>query len=61
MINCFGDKEMCIGEKQIYRMAKKDRRKYIFKEKSEERGNNYRLQKAHISYRYDLSEISNEV
>jgi hypothetical protein len=61
MINCFGDKEMCKGEKQIYRMAKKDRRKYIFKEKSEERGSNHRLQKAHFTYLRNLSQISNEV
>jgi hypothetical protein len=39
MENCFGEKEILSkGEKQKWRMAKKDRRKYIFKEKSEERG-----------------------
>jgi hypothetical protein len=41
-------------------MAKKDRWKEVVKQKSKKRGNNYRLQKSLISYRYDLSEISNE-
>jgi hypothetical protein len=61
-VNCFGESDkLSRGEKQIYRMAKKDIRKEVFKQKSEVRGNNYRLQKTHITYRYDLSELSNEV
>jgi hypothetical protein len=61
MVNCFGEGKCSKGETQIWKMAKRDRRKEILKQKSEERGSNYRLQKAHLTYRCNLSEISNEV
>jgi hypothetical protein len=60
MTNYFGDGKCSKGEERIWRMAKKDRWKEVLKQKSKKRGSNYRLQKAHITYRYDLSEISNE-
>jgi hypothetical protein len=40
--------------------SKKERWKDVAKHKSKKRGNNHRLQKLHIIYRLDLSNISNK-
>jgi hypothetical protein len=60
MVNCFGDGKCSRGENLIWRTAKKERWKELAKHKSIKRGNNHRLQKLHINYRLDLSNISNE-
>jgi hypothetical protein len=57
MTNCFGDGQCSNGENLIWRTAKKERWKEGTKHKSKKRGNNHRLQKLHINYRFDLSNI----
>jgi cell division protein FtsB len=60
MTNYFGDGKCSRGENLIWRIAKKERWKEVAKNKSKKRGNNHRLQKLHINYRLDISNISNE-
>jgi hypothetical protein len=60
MSNCFGDGQWSKGENRIWGTANKEIWKEVAKHKSIKRGNNHRLQKLHINYRFDLSNISNE-
>jgi hypothetical protein len=60
MTKCFGDGYFDKGQKYLRRKAKKERWKAVAKHKSIKRGNNHRLQKWHINYRLDFSNISHE-